>query len=66
MKSLLSFGILFFALTFCGIGERLRQVGGSNTSSSGNSNTGSPKTTSGDTDAEKPTVTSSQLPSSIH
>ena len=55
---ILSFGIVLFAFTFCGIGERFRQVG----SSYGNSSTSnSPtKSTSGDSDAEKPSLTSAQ------
>jgi hypothetical protein len=56
---LLPFGILLFALSFCGIGERLRRAGSSNTSS-GNSNSGSTKSTSGDTGAEKPSLTGTQ------
>jgi hypothetical protein len=55
---LLSFGIVLFALAFCGIGERLRQMGSSN-SNSGTSNTGTKSTTS-DTGAEKPSLTSAQ------
>ena len=58
MKSILSFCVLMFALTFCGIGERLRQVGSSNSNTS-TSNTGT-KSTSSDSGAEKPSLTSAQ------
>ncbi len=55
MKSLLSLGILIFALTFCGIGDRLKGLSGSG-SNSGTSNGGSSKATSGDSSVEKPTL----------
>ena len=55
---LLSFGIVLFALTFCGLGERLRQIGSSN-GNSGASNSGT-KSTTGVSNAEKPSLTSSQ------
>jgi hypothetical protein len=54
MKSILSFGVLIFALTFCGLGERLRQEGSSNS----NTSTSNSKSTS--PDAEKPSLTSAQ------
>lgn len=49
MKSLLTFGLITFALTFCGLGDRLKQLGGGTT---GNSNTASTGSSSGST-AEK-------------
>ena len=57
MKSCLSFGVLIFALTFCGLGDRLKNIAGSG---NGSSNSGSTKSTSGDSTAEKPTLTASQ------
>lgn len=56
MKSLLSIGLIAFALTFCSLGERLKQLGSSET---GNSNSSAP-TTSSDGEAEKPELTSAQ------
>ncbi len=58
MKSFLSFGVLIFALTFCGLGDRLKNIAGSG-NGSGSSNSNSTKSTSGDP-AEKPTLTASQ------
>jgi len=58
MKSILSFSVLMVALTFCGIGERLRQVGSSNSNSS--TSNSSTKSTSGESDAEKPSLTGAQ------
>lgn len=54
---LLSFGILLFALTFCGIGERLKNLGGS---SGGGSNSNTTRSESGGSGAEKPTLTAEQ------
>jgi hypothetical protein len=56
MKTVFTLGLITFALTFCGLGERLKQIsGGTNSNSSSNGST-----KSGDTPAEKPTLTSSQ------
>ena len=55
---LLSFGIVLFALTFCGLGERLRQVGSSN--SNGTTSNSTTRSTGDDSDAEKPSLTSAQ------
>ena len=55
---LLSFGILLFALTFCGIGDRLKNIGGSG--SSGGSNSAPTRSDSGGSGAEKPTLTAQQ------
>lgn len=49
MKSLLTFGLITFALTFCGLQDKLKQLGGG---TSGNSNTASSGSSSGST-AEK-------------
>ena len=58
MKSLLAFGVLSFALTFCGLGERLKNAGG--TSSNSSSNGGSSKSSTGGSGAEKPSLTAQQ------
>jgi len=56
MKSLLAFGVLLFTLTFCGLGDRLKDLGGS----SSNSNTGSTKSTGDSASVEKPSLSGSQ------
>lgn len=56
MKALLSLGLLVFAVTFCGIGDRLKNIGGG--TNSGNSNSPSGPTKTGD--AEKPKLTTAQ------
>ena len=58
MNLILSLAVLIFALTFCGIGERLRQVGSSN--SNGTTSDSPSKSTSSDSDIEKPSLTSAQ------
>ncbi|HJS52806.1 MAG TPA: hypothetical protein VJ781_12970 [Pyrinomonadaceae bacterium] len=55
---ILSIGIVLFALTFCGLGERLRQVGSSN--SNGTTSNSTTRSTGGDSDAEKPSLTGAQ------
>jgi hypothetical protein len=55
---ILSIGIVLFALTFCGLGERLRQVGSSN--SNGTTSNSTTRSTGDDSDAEKPSLTSAQ------
>lgn len=60
MRSLLTLGLITFALTFCGLGERLKGLtGGGSTSNSNTSNTGGP-TSGSETQAEKPTLTAAQ------
>ncbi len=59
MKSLLSIGLIAFALTFCNLGERLKQLSGSGAGNS-NTSTGSTKTSASEGDVEKPELTSSQ------
>jgi hypothetical protein len=49
MKSLLTFGLITFALTFCGLQDKLKQLGGG---TAGNSNSASTGSSSGST-AEK-------------
>ncbi len=57
MKSILSLGIIMFALTFCGLGEKLKQLsGGSANSGTNSSSTSSSKTSSGDAETPKPTA----------
>jgi len=63
MKSLLALGILSFALAFCGIGDKIKQLSGGGANSPANSNSssnGSKSPTGGDGTAEKPTLTSEQ------
>lgn len=62
MRSLLTFGILSFALTFCGLGDRIKQMTGSGSSNSAtgtNTSTGSSSANSGGT-VEKATLTGPQ------
>lgn len=59
MKFLLSFGVLTFALTFCNLGDRLKQMSGGTTSGSNSSSPGT--TTSGSSDtADKVTLSAAQ------
>jgi len=62
MRSILTLGLITFAVTFCGLGERLKGLtgGGSSTgSNSASSNAGSGSSDSSPA-AEKPTLTASQ------
>ena len=62
MRSILTLGLITFAVTFCGLGERLKGLtdGGSSTgSNSASSNAGSDSSDSSPA-AEKPTLTASQ------
>lgn len=60
MKSILSLALITFALTFCGLGERLKQLsgsGGANTNSASNSSSSSTSTSSsGSVETPKPTA----------
>lgn len=60
MKLLVSFGIFMFAMSFCGLSERLSKLGGGD----GSSNSSSPSTSSSPSStsdgAEKPKLTSDQ------
>ena len=58
MKSILAFGVLTFALTFCGLGEKLKS--GSSSGGNSGSNSGTTKSTTGGSGAEKPTLTAAQ------
>ena len=62
MKSLLTLGLISFALTFCGLSEKLKGLSGSSGSNSNStaSNTGTSPAKSGDGAAEKPKLTGSQ------
>ena len=59
MKSILTLGLITFALTFCGLGERLKQLSGDNTAgTNSSSSSNASKTSSGS--IEKPAPTSAQ------
>jgi hypothetical protein len=58
MNSILAISALALALTFCGLGDRLRGSGDSG--SNGGSNSGTTKSTTGGSGAEKPTLTAEQ------
>ena len=60
MKSALAAALALFAMTFCGLGDKLKNISGGSSSNSNSSTTGSSKTGSNDATAEKPTLTSSQ------
>ena len=61
MRSLLTLGVITFALTFCGIGERIKGlIGGTSTNSSSSSASNSGAASSSGPAAEKPTLTASQ------
>lgn len=57
MNSLILLGLIFFALTFCGLSDRLKSLQG-NTGSGSNSASNSSKGST--TDAEKPSLSSAQ------
>ena len=59
MKSIFAIGLIIFAVTFCGIGDRLKQLQG-DSSSGTNSSSGPSKTSTSDADVEKPVLTSTQ------
>ena len=59
MNSFLSLGIIMFALTFCGLGDKLKDLSGSGAGSSANSPSSSgPATSAGS--SEKPELTAAQ------
>lgn len=63
MKSILTLGVIFFAMTFCGLGDRIKSLTGQSDSgtNTGSSNTASsPAKTSDSAAAEKATLTGSQ------
>ena len=53
MKSFLSLGLIIFALTFCGLGDRLKQLSGS--TESGTKSSDASKTSSSSVEKAKPT-----------
>jgi len=57
MNSILAFGVLVFALTFCGLADKFKSGGGSGNGSSDN---GTTKSSTGGSGAEKPTLTAQQ------
>ena len=60
MKLLMSFGLLAFALAFCGLGDKLKSLSGSSNSGSNSSSNGPSKTSTTSGDAEKPKLTAEQ------
>jgi hypothetical protein len=57
MKSILTLGLITFALTFCGLGDRLKQMSGSNNgTANSSSSSSSSKSSSGDVETPKPTA----------
>jgi hypothetical protein len=57
MKSILTLGLIIFALTFCGLSEKLKQVSSSGDSSNGSStSSSSSKSSSADVMTPKPTA----------
>lgn len=59
MKSLLTIGLITIALTFCGISDKLKQLGGGTQTNSNSSTAGPTKSETGGS-AEKPSLTASQ------
>lgn len=59
MRSLLTLGLITFALTFCGLGDRLKGLTGGSSSNSNSASTSGTKSGS-EIDAEKPSLTASQ------
>src|SRR5687767_14687789 len=56
MKSILSLGLITFALTFCGLGERIKQLsGGDGTAANSNTANSSSKASSTEVETAKPT-----------
>ncbi|MBA3353989.1 MAG: hypothetical protein H0U23_16480 [Blastocatellia bacterium] len=60
MKSILSLGVLIFALTFCGLGDRLKSLSGGGGSSSGSSSSNGSAGSAASGTTEKPKPTASQ------
>jgi hypothetical protein len=55
MKSILSLGLITFALTFCGLGDKLKQISAGNSNSANTSSGNSSKTSSSSVEQPKPT-----------
>lgn len=60
MKLLLSLGLLGFAMTFCGLGDKLKSLSGSSNKGSNSSSNSPSKTTATSGEAEKPELTAAQ------
>lgn len=60
MKIVPAFGIVLFALVFCGIGDRLKQMSGNTGTTGSNSSSSSNSSKSSSTTAEKPSLTAAQ------
>ena len=60
MKSILTLGLITFALTFCGLGDRLKQLSGNTSSNSSSSSSTSSSKTSSSGSVEKPSPTAAQ------
>lgn len=63
MKSILALGVLSFALAFCGLGDRLKGLSGqsgNNTNSGPSNGATSPSTTTGQTEAERASLSGAQ------
>jgi len=58
MKSILSLGLITFALTFCGLGDKLKQLSGSTDGGTNSASSNSSKTSTGS--VEKPKLTAAQ------
>lgn len=56
MKSILTLGLITFALTFCGLGDRLKELSGGNGQGTGPSSSNSSTTSSGSVEKPKPTA----------
>ena len=56
MNSILSLGIIIFALTFCGIGNKLKGLSADNSSAANTSANGAAKTSQGSVEQPKPTA----------
>ncbi len=59
MKSILSIGVMLFALSFCNLGDRIKQLSGTSNSSANSSNNGA-KNTADSSDGEIPKLTAEQ------
>lgn len=58
MKPVLTIGAVIFAMTFCGLQDKLKSISGGNSNTASSSNTSGSKTS--DAKAEKPVLTSAQ------
>ncbi len=60
MRSVISLGLLFFAMSFCGLSDRLKQMAGSGGTNTNTAGANSSSSSSSSSKAEKPTLTGSQ------